>query len=153
MRLTPLQPPGRITRKARAYEADIARLRSQGYTLEAIRQALADAGIDVSLSTVWREALRSRNGSAPAVAAPQSAARTGARAAPREPREPREISFLELPTADDPVPCPPAALPDACLERSPTPRSGKDIAEAFRLSESNNPFIRASRSTRPKESS
>lgn len=57
--LTPPQPPGRVTRKARAFEAEISRLRAQGYSLDAIRQALAAAGVLVSISTVRREALRS----------------------------------------------------------------------------------------------
>ena len=48
-----------MNRKARAYEAEIVRLRSEGYTCEAIRAALADIGVDVSLSTVQREAARS----------------------------------------------------------------------------------------------
>lgn len=57
-RLTPLQPPGRKTRKARAYSSEILRLRALGYSCDAIRGALADAGVKVSLSTVWREAKR-----------------------------------------------------------------------------------------------
>ena len=44
-----MQPPGRITRKARDLEADVVQLRAQGYTLEAIRQALAGAGVHVSI--------------------------------------------------------------------------------------------------------
>jgi len=54
MGLVPPHPPGRLTRKARAFQAKIAQLRPQGYTLESIRQALAAAGIHVSLSTVGR---------------------------------------------------------------------------------------------------
>jgi hypothetical protein len=52
--LTPETPPGRSTRKARGYTGEIAQLRAQGYSLEAIRLALAAAGIEVSLSTVCR---------------------------------------------------------------------------------------------------
>lgn len=58
MPLIPKLPPGRINRKARAFEQEIARLRSEGYTCEAIRVALADVGMVVSLSTVQREARR-----------------------------------------------------------------------------------------------
>ena len=58
MKLIPKSPPGRITRKARAYANDIGQLHAQGYTLEAIREALADAGVQVSRSTVQREAAR-----------------------------------------------------------------------------------------------
>ena len=58
MRLTPKGPPGRRTRKARAFAADIGQLHAQGYTLDAIREALADAGVHVSKSTVQREVAR-----------------------------------------------------------------------------------------------
>lgn len=67
MKLTPSRPPGRATRKAGAYAPEIQRLRDDGYTFEAIRSALADVGIQVSLKTVQREA--SRVGAAPATAA------------------------------------------------------------------------------------
>lgn len=71
-RLTPRQLPGRITRKARAYAPEILRLREAGYSLEAIREALTDAGVKVSRSTVWREAARPTNepSAAPVVGAP-----------------------------------------------------------------------------------
>lgn len=55
MKLAPTSPPGRVTRKARAFTAEILQLRDQGYTFEAIRAALADAGVHVSSSTVRRE--------------------------------------------------------------------------------------------------
>lgn len=55
MKLAPTAPPGRVTRKARAFTAEILQLRDQGYTFEAIRAALADAGVHVSSSTVRRE--------------------------------------------------------------------------------------------------
>lgn len=55
MALTPRRPPGRLSRKARAYASDIRRLYAEGYTLEAIREALADEGVVVSKSTVQRE--------------------------------------------------------------------------------------------------
>jgi len=58
MRLTPKDPPGRVNRKARAFETEIVRLRAEGYTCEAIRRALHDIGVEVSLSTVQREAAR-----------------------------------------------------------------------------------------------
>ncbi len=51
MKLAPTGPPGRITRKARAFAAEILQLRNQGYTFEAIRAALAEAGVHVSSST------------------------------------------------------------------------------------------------------
>jgi hypothetical protein len=58
MTLHPPRPPGRSTRKARAFHAEIGQLRAQGYTFEAIREALAAAGVMVSKSTVQREAAR-----------------------------------------------------------------------------------------------
>ena len=58
MQLTPKLPPGRANRKARHYADQVRRLRAEGYTLEAIREALCDAGVAVSLSTVRREANR-----------------------------------------------------------------------------------------------
>jgi hypothetical protein len=58
LRLTPREPPGRVNRKARAYTAEIVRLHDLGYSLDAIREALADAGVNVSRSTVQREATR-----------------------------------------------------------------------------------------------
>lgn len=57
-RLTPRQAPGRTTRKARTYAGEISRLRELGYSLDAIRAALADVGVKVSRSTVHRETMR-----------------------------------------------------------------------------------------------
>ena len=58
MRLHPRNPPGHARRKARRYVSDIRNLREEGHTYETIRQALLDAGVSVSLSTVRREANR-----------------------------------------------------------------------------------------------
>jgi len=58
VQLTPKGPPGRCNRKARAFGPEIARLRSEGYSCKVIRAALADIGVDVSLSTVQREVSR-----------------------------------------------------------------------------------------------
>lgn len=62
MKLAPKDPPGRSTRRARGFAADIGQLRAQGYTLEAIREALAEAGVNVSKSTVQREVARAAKG-------------------------------------------------------------------------------------------
>jgi hypothetical protein len=114
--LTPPDPPGSAARKARGYAADIARLRSQGYTLETIRRALANVGIEVSISTVWRETHRVH----PAPALPRAAQASPDKGAP------------------DSLPSPqPDTLPPF------TALSGKEFAEAFRRSQSANPFIRA----------
>lgn len=58
MQLKPRRPPGRVDRKARQYAVDIQRLRTEGHSLEAIRLALLDVGVTVSVSTVRREAAR-----------------------------------------------------------------------------------------------
>ena len=58
MTLAPKLPPGRANRKALQFAVDIHRLRNAGYTFSAIRCALLDAGISVSLSTIKREAAR-----------------------------------------------------------------------------------------------
>ena len=58
MTLVPRLPPGRANRKALQYASDIHRLRNEGYAFSAIRLALLDAGLSVSLSTVKREASR-----------------------------------------------------------------------------------------------
>lgn len=114
--LIPPDPPGSAARKARGYAVDIARLRSQGYTLETIRRALANVGIEVSISTVWRETRRIH--AAPAVPSAAQASLDN--------------------NAPDPLPSPqPVTLPPF------TALSGKDFAEAFRRSQSANPFIRA----------
>lgn len=123
MKLAPQQPPGRITRKARSFEAEIVQLRAQGYTLEAIRQALADAGVRVSISTVRREANRA--------AAPNPITATGASAPGAFPSSPRGSTTDEAPAAVASHAAPP--------ERP----SGKEIAEAFVRTKSANPLIRA----------
>lgn len=121
--LAPSSPPGRRNRKGRAFEDQIARLRAEGYTLEAIRDALAAVGVHVSKSTVQREAAReAKRSQAPGVAAP-SAKHVIASATPSL-----------LPTAPSP----------ATPVTPPTPadrRSGKDIAEAFVRSRVTNPLI------------
>jgi hypothetical protein len=125
MKLVPIRPPGSNARKARAFAAEIWQLRAQGYTFEAIREALAGAGVHVSNSTVQREV---------------------ARAARRRP--------LAGPTADhSPIdrPAPPSPARVAPerpvnLQDASSPAvglSGKEIAEAFVSTQSTNPLIRA----------
>ena len=46
MTLSPRRPLGRRTRKALAFASEIARLHVDGYSCEAIRQALEEAGAD-----------------------------------------------------------------------------------------------------------
>lgn len=66
MKLSPTIPPGRPNRKARAFEAEIARLCEEGYGCKAIHQALTAAGVSVSKSTVQREVARISKATAPA---------------------------------------------------------------------------------------
>ena len=58
MQLQPKRPPGRADRKAAAYATEILRLRAEGYTYEAIREALVDVGIELSESALRREVRR-----------------------------------------------------------------------------------------------
>ena len=117
MRLTPKHPPGRVNRKAREFEPEIIRLRSEGYTCEAIRAALADIGVDVSLSTVQREAARSRRRSSVV------------------PKGPSLLSTARGPTPSASLACAPSSLVG-------DPRTGREIAEAFVSKRYTNPLLR-----------
>lgn len=125
MKLVPPGPPGRITRKARDFEADIAQLRAQGYTLDAIRRALDAAGVQVSISTVRREALRS----SAAVRVPP--AEGAGRQTLASPESTHDRSTTALDTAS-----PGASVPADW-------RSGKDVAQAYTSSVITNQFVRA----------
>jgi hypothetical protein len=124
MRLIPTHPPGRSTRKARDFETEIVQLREQGYTLEAIRNALADAGVHVTISTVRREANRAA-ASQRVIPAPDAPA-TSARAP-----SPSSAATKGVPTA----PVTPQVLPER--------RSGKDVAEVFMRNRITNPLVRS----------
>ena len=117
MNLIPKRPPGRATRKARAFDAEIWRLHVEGHSFEAIRETLAEAGVFVSRSTVQREVARHEQAStvvsvAGAVQPPDIAS------APSVMTRPAAIARTELP-------------------------SGQDIAEAFVRGRITNPLIRA----------
>jgi hypothetical protein len=114
VRLNPSDPPGRVNRKARAFEAEIARLRCEGYTCEAIRAALAAIGVDVSLSTVQREAKRRSR----VVAKASGFVTTG--------------DVVAAPTS--------ATRPSSSLVGDP--RTGKEIAAAFFEKRVSNPLLR-----------
>ena len=125
MKLAPTAPPGRVTRKARAFTAEILQLRDQGYTFEAIRAALADAGVHVSSSTVRREATKS-DGRGAAMHAMRTAAST-----PLSPQPPG--------------PQPESATVPATLatrnRNVAKPARGKDTAEAFFSRHHTNPLL------------
>ena len=115
MSLEPKLPPGRANRKALRYSVDIRRLRNAGYTFSAIRMALLDAGVEVSLTTIKREA--ARQGSDPMVA--------------------RWIGTEQR------VPSAPVAVADVPAISSSSARgaTGRDIAEAFFNANPSNPLL------------
>lgn len=123
--LAPTDPPGRITRKARQFSAQIGQLRAQGYTLDAIRRALASVGVQVSISTVRREATRRDLPTVPASVG---------------------LSTAEVCNASEPR-RPGAATVSATGVASPDEGSAKDLAEAFLRSQITNPFLRAKEPT------
>jgi len=116
MKLAPKDPPGRSTRRARAFTTEIGRLRAQGYTFEAIRQALAEAGVAVSKSTVQREVARLT--SSPSLGSVVAA----------------ESGMPEPDAAPALFPAAPS-LPTGQL-------SGREIAEAFVSTRNTNPLFR-----------
>jgi hypothetical protein len=117
MSLQTRRPPGHAKRKALTYATEILSLRALGHSYSAIREALEDAGVMVSISTVRREVLR--GGTAPATFKPAVAA-----------SRPRVGSFnraeaSRLCSAADPAPGSPS-LP------------GRAIAEEFMRNRSTN---------------
>ena len=121
--LIPQRPPGRSTRKVSTYSAEIQRLQAEGYTLDAIREALADAGVVVSKSTVHREATR------------------------RDPKHPSiPPSLPSLPTAASAGTTAAGADGDSEAETLapalPRAQRGRDIAAAFVGGRINNPLLR-----------
>ncbi|HET8745962.1 MAG TPA: hypothetical protein VFM98_10170 [Ramlibacter sp.] len=122
VQLHPRRPPGRIDRKAAVYASEIERLRRAGYTYEAIREALADVGVELSTSALRREVRRFHNQHVGARVIPQRVPQS----APRSPATSAPAASL-----------PPTATPSA-LEGS----SGHDIAEAFFSAHPGNPLLR-----------
>jgi hypothetical protein len=118
MQLIPTLPPGRSNRKARAFLAEIARLAVGGYGCRAIHGALANAGLQVSPSTVKRELARVPK-PRPAIA--------------------REVA-LPLPSRP-PIESREAPVPDQRWPAEAQP-SGRDIAEAFVKGRITNPLLR-----------
>ena len=118
MKLEPKRPPGRPNRKALLFEAEIARLRSEGYPCEAIWEALLDAGLRLSLSAVKREVARLRKSA--------GATRLSALA----------TSFTSLPASAFHTP----ASSSASTASLPP---GKDAATAWMERQITNPLIRA----------
>lgn len=116
MTLAPKLPPGRANRKALRYAADIQGLRRAGYTFSAIRLALLESGISVSLSTVKREAAQRAGAPHPA---------------------PQAVAALR------PIPQAGAAKPDAApAAGTGDSRSGRESADAFFKAHPSNPLVR-----------
>lgn len=125
MKLVPIRPPGPNARKARAFAAEIWQLRAQGYTFEAIREALAAVGVNVSNSTVQREVARATKHQA--LAAPAAASDSNDRPLP-----PSMVSVA------------PASLTTSQCTSTPADfRSGREVAEAYTRNLSTNPLIRS----------
>lgn len=110
MSLQTRRPPGHGKRKALVYAADIVSLRGQGHAYSAIREALEDAGIQVSISTVRREVIKGQSATA--------AQKPAVKAAVSQP------GLATRSKAGSPVAAPHPAP-------SATPLPGKAIAEAF----------------------
>ena len=123
MQLIPKRPPGRSTRKARAFAAEISRLCAEGYTCEAIREALAAVGVQVSKSTVQREAARAGARSR----TPRTSALSVVRASPLTP-----IDVVDGTPAVD----------TGATASPPAPLRGKVIAEEFMRGRVTNPLLR-----------
>jgi hypothetical protein len=118
MKLKPKRPPGRPNRKALFFEAEIARLRSEGYPCQAIWEALLDEGLTLSLSAVKREVARLR----------KSAGATR-RSAPATPFTSLQASAFHTPASSS---ASATSLPP-----------GKDTAAAWMERQITNPLIRA----------
>jgi hypothetical protein len=119
--LQPRRPPGHGNRKALAFARDIVRLRGEGHSLAAIRDALADAGVIVSISTIHREVQRRE--AAPALALP-----AGTSPIPR----------LHLSNATSVGVTTAREAPGAVVTSLP----GKTIAEEFMRNRISNPLLR-----------
>lgn len=117
MELQPKRQPGRVDRKAAAYASEIARLRSAGYTYEAIREAMAGVGIELSTSALRREVRRLRMPAARAPWGPEPGSRPANTVPPSAPA--------------------PASRPVA-----PAGSSSRELAEAFFDAHPSNPLLR-----------
>jgi len=139
VRLLPNLPPGRCTRKALPFADEIRRLHAMGYTLEAIRQALAAAGVSVSRSTVHREVARA-SASPPVIPSTDPAQRDRSAAPPRAVAEATPQAKVREASAP---PAPPSAPRDSAPSIFANGPSGKDVAEVYMSTQITNPVVRA----------
>jgi hypothetical protein len=126
LNLVPVRPPGPNARKARAYAADILNLRAQGYTFEAIREALAGAGVHVSNSTVQREVARAVG---------------ERRASPDRTLSSTAAGAQGRPTVSVAMPAPAASSQDRSVAAPVRDFDCKQDAEAFFASHESNPLF------------
>lgn len=124
MNLQTRRPPGHGKRKALTYAADIISLRGQGHSLSAIREALEDAGVLVSISTVRREVLRGASAAVVLESAPA----------------PSSIGLTHRGEAGRPL-----SAADPALGRPSLP--GKTVAEEFMRGRPTNPLFLKESST------
>ncbi|MFG6433047.1 hypothetical protein [Roseateles sp. LYH14W] len=119
-RLQPKEPPGQRTRKARRFGDEIRRLHAEGYSLESIRETLAEAGVVVSWSTVQREAAR------------------------QAPAPPQRASIRPQPDLSAPAVSRTFGATAAVVEppAAPPRQSGREVAEAFFQTHISNPLLR-----------
>ena len=119
VQLQPKRPPGRADRKAAAYASEVVRLRAEGYTYEAIREALAEVGIELSECALRREVRRHEKRTVRAVADVRPTSQAPA------------ASSLSVarPLATGPPPSKNA--------------TGREIAEAFFNANPSNPLLRS----------
>jgi hypothetical protein len=127
MALTPKLPPGRANRKALAYTAEIQRLRASGYSFEAIRLTLLEAGLKVGLTTIKREAAQR-----PAIAT--AARQSYVPPPPLQQLNPASAASSALLTPGEPPPVLGSYVGDS--------RSGKEIVEAFMQGRITNPLLK-----------
>jgi hypothetical protein len=120
--LQPKRPPGRVDRKAAAYAVQIVQLRDAGYTFEAIRDAMAEIGIELSTSALRREVRRLRSQSMHVL----SRLTSDPRPAPADP-------------LDNAQPTSPASRPTVA---APSVSRGRDIAEVFFAANPSNSLLR-----------
>jgi hypothetical protein len=153
LQLQPNEPPGHRSRKARSFELEIARLRRQGYSLDVIRAALADAGMAVSRSTVHREATRLRVGhseqslrsSSPVSQRPATCLVLASQPDPQLTRQqfhspaatPSATPALHPAISVPPITPDVQAAPATCLSR------GRDVADRFMAGRITNPLLLA----------
>lgn len=121
MQLHPKRQPGRADRKAAAYASEIVRLRRAGYTYEAIREAIAQVGIDLSTSALRRE-VRRLGGAFNGI--------------PAESRPELRSAAANTPSTVS-AHSPPAQIPAAAHASH-----GREIAEAFFTAHPSNPLVR-----------